>query len=67
MLNNLFLNVRTNFYFKDEKNNVLKNLTYDEFNQMLKSGKFGVRFSWYLYDPDELVTEYTLNKLCVIL
>lgn len=67
MLNNLFLNVRTNFYFKDEKNNVLKNLTYEEFNQMLKSGKFGVRFSWYLYDPDELVTEYTLNKLCVIL
>lgn len=67
MPNNLFLNVRTNFYFKDEKNNVLKNLTYDEFNQMLKSGKFCVRFSWYLYDPDELVTEYTLNKLCVIL
>ena len=67
MLNNLFLNVRTNFYFKDEENKVLKNLTYDEFNQMLKSGKFGVRFSWYLYDPDELVTEYTLNKLCVIL
>lgn len=68
MQNELFTNVRTNFYLQDESNNTLKHLSYDQFNQLLKSGKYLVKFSYYSDDlSDELVTDYTLQNRCVFL
>lgn len=68
MQNELFTNVRTNFYLQDESNNTLKHLSYDQFNQLLKAGKYLVKFSYYSDDlSDELVTDYTLQNRCVFL
>lgn len=68
MQNELFTNVRTNFYLQDESNNTLEHLSYDQFNQLLKSGKYLVKFSYYNDDlSDELITDYTLQPKFVFL
>lgn len=68
MYNELFTNVLTNFYFKNEENDTLQNLSYTVFQKMLKTGEFCVKFNCYKSElEDVLITEYTLSKKYVIL